>query len=425
MAGSYQQFLKSKFSDGLTEDQLRFFESFLDSSDNILLSGPAGTGKSFTISRLYEYCLANNILLSKTASTGIAAVNIEAQTIHSFLGIGLADCESSVLCRKVNRNKPAKERIQGCSILLIDEASMIAGETLDKIYDVLKSIKFKIPRIILCGDWLQLPPVFRENKLFAFESKSWDKLKFKPIILKQIVRQDAESDYAKFLQKIRVGDKSDLSFISSRMLDNPGKVPDGSLVVFSKNIDVDEYNSQKLRSLPGKSEYYYSDDAGSEPFISTIKKNCLAPEVLELKEGAQVMCLKNTTDGEVMNGMIGKVLRLTPEAVIVKFDFGNHSFSKDTWKMEESYFDSSGKVKTKLLASRTQIPLKLAFAGTVHKTQGITCDKIAVDLSDCFAPGQCYVALSRAKSAEGLSILNFSPSSIRVDAKCIDFYKNI
>lgn len=409
----------------MSKSQLDFFKTFLTGTSNILLTGPAGTGKSYVISRLSELCEEESIPLSKTASTGIAAIGIGAQTIHSFMGIGLADTELSILIRKVRRNKPAVSRIEACKTILIDEASMISGETLDKIYGVFRHFKTTMPRFILCGDWLQLPPVFRENKLFAFESSSWQKLKLTPVVLNEIVRQDAESDYAKFLQRIRLGDKSNLDLVSDRMLPDGAPIPEGSIVVFSKNIDVDEYNEDKLAEIPGQEFRFHATDEGVDPHLSALQKNCLAPSVLKVKVGAQVMALKNTTDGLVVNGNIGKVSKINKESIAVQFDFGDYQFGVEEWKIEETTIGGDNKAKTKLLASREQFPLRLAYAITCHKAQGITCDKIAVDLSNCFAPGQCYVALSRARSAEGLHILNFNHRSIRVDQKCLDFYQEI
>ena len=422
---TYENFLNSKFSKGLSKSQMEFFKYFLNGSSNLLLTGPAGTGKSYVISRLSELCESESIHLSKTASTGIAAIGIGAQTVHSFMGIGLADCDLPILIRKVRKNKPAVDRIEACRTILIDEASMISGETFDKICGVFRHFKSSLPRFIVCGDWLQLPPVFKDNKLFAFESSWWGKLNFTNVQLKEIIRQDAESDYAKFLQRVRVGDKSDLSLIEDRMLPAGAKIPEGSIVVFSKNIDVDDYNDEKLEDVPGKAFTFYSEDEGVDPHLSALKKNCLAPEALTLKVGAQVMALKNTTDGEVVNGNIGVVSKIDPGGITVKFDFGNYTFGKEVWKLEESFIGADNKTKTKLLASREQFPLRLAYAITCHKSQGITCDKITVDLSNCFAPGQCYVALSRARSVEGLHILNFHPRSIKVDEKCLEFYRNL
>lgn len=419
---TYTEFTKHKLASGLTKDQLLFFKEFLSSNQSIFLSGPGGVGKSFVVSKLYDLCLENGIFLSKTASTGIAALQVEAQTLHSFLGIGLGTDKGEILFRKIRRNKNALERVKSCKILLIDEISMISGELFDLVYSVFDYFCKKQPRYILCGDFLQLPPVFKDCKQFCFESCSWKKINPKNVILNEIVRQNKESDYAKFLLEIREGNKKNLDILDSRVIDET-EIPKGALVAFSKNIDVEFYNEQKLREINAEEKVFVSSDRGQDPYISNLKKNCMAPETLYLRIGAQVMLLKNIPDSPYVNGSIGSVTRFALGGVYVKFDAGEIFLDKETWKIDETYFDISGKVKTKTLASRSQIPLKLAYASTIHKLQGITCDKIAVDLSSCFADGQVYVALSRAKTIDGLWITGFSKNSIKVNPKCLDFYK--
>ena len=419
---NYEKFLQSRTSKGLTKDQLNVFRVFLETEDNIYIGGGAGVGKSFVTKRLCELCSEIGLALNKTASTGVAALNIQGQTLHSFMGIGIGDETGEMLFKKVKRNKNAVKRIRSCKHLLIDEVSMISGELLDRIYSIFEYFG-RIPRIILVSDFMQLPPIFRSDKKYAFESNSWTKINPTPVILDEIVRQDKNSEFAKFLQKIRIGDKSAISFLEPLMI-SESQIPKGSIVCFAKNIDVDTRNNYELESITGQIHRYYSKDNGSEPHLGNMRKNCMAPEVLNLKIGAQVMLLKNKSE-DLVNGSIGTVVKLEPNQVTVDFDGLQEVICSETWKSEESFIDDNGKIKTKTLASRNQIPLKLAWATTIHKCQGITCDKIAVDLSGCFAPGQLYVALSRARTKEGLKVMGFRPSSIITEDRCLQFYRNI
>lgn len=419
---NYAQFLQSDLSKGLTNDQLKVFREFLDTRNNIYIGGGAGVGKSFVVKRLSQLCEELGILLHKTASTGVAALNIQAQTLHSFMGLGIGNETGELLFKKVRKNKKAVQRIKSCRYLLIDEVSMISGELLDRVYSIFEHFG-KIPRVVCISDFLQLPPIFKEDKKYAFEADSWKKINPTPIILNEIVRQDKNSELARFLQKIRIGDKSDISFLDELRI-SENEIPKGSIVCFSKNIDVDDHNNSELMNILGESRKYYAEDNGFEPYLSNLSKSCMAPEVLRLKIGAQVMLLKNKSE-ELVNGSIGIVTKMEPNQVVVDFDGVQEVISSEVWKIEESYLDDKGKIKTKTLASRTQIPLKLAWASTIHKTQGITCDKIAVDLSGCFAPGQFYVALSRARTKEGLRVIGFRPSSLKVDDRCLEFYRNI
>lgn len=418
----YKKFIQSELSKGLTEDQLKFFNEFLTSNRNIFLTGSAGTGKSYVLKTLSAFCDQENILLSKTASTGIAAINIGGQTLHSFMGIGLASDSPEVLVRKVRKNKKAMQRIKSCSTMVVDEVSMISGELLDKIYEVFKHCKGRQPRYIFLGDFLQLPFVSREDKMFCFESDSWSRLNPSVIKLTTIIRQDKESEYAKNLEKVRVGDKTVLRFFDSRIVDN---CPNNTLMAFCKNVDVDSFNNRKVLELKGEIKSYRALDSGSEPYLSSIQRNCLAPEILKLKVGAQVMLLKNMSKEDLFNGSIGIVQKLNNDSVEVSFDGNLVQVKEDEWKIEESYIGPDGKIKTKTLASRIQIPLKVAYAITIHRLQGVTTDKICVDLDNCFESGQFYTALSRARTLEGLHILNFRPSSLKVSQKCLDFVNKV
>lgn len=414
----YEKFITSELKNSLTADQLEFFINFFNTNRNLLVTGSAGTGKSFVLKTLSDICEEHSILLSKTASTGVAALNIQGQTVHSFVGIGLANFPIDILVKKVRKNKKAFQRVKSCRVLVIDEISMISGELLDKIYNVFQLCKGFQPRYIFLGDFLQLPFVSKEDKLFCFESKAWTKIN--PLVTKltTIVRQGNESDYAKNLERVRSGDKAALKFFDHRIVD---ECPKDTLMAFCRNVDVDEFNHTKVLKLKGDLKSYKAVDFGQEPYLSNIQRNCLAPEILKLKVGAQVMLLKNMPKEDLVNGSIGIVTKLNNDSVEVDFDGNIVQINKDDWRIEEGYIDEKGKIKQRCLASRSQIPLKVAYSVTIHRLQGLTVDKICVDLNNCFESGQFYTALSRARTIEGLHILNFRPSSLIVSQKCLDF----
>lgn len=419
----YSTFLKSKHSTGLNSEQLEFFKHFLDGNDNLFLTSEAGCGKSFVINKLSEFCKDNEILLSKTASTGTAAVNISAQTLHSFMGIGTGEDSLEVLLKKINKNKLARKRIQDCRIILIEECSMISGELFQKVFDIFRYFKHKMPRFVVVGDFLQISPVFIRDSLYAFESDAWNLLNFRSVVLKTIVRQNDNSEYAKILSRVRRGDRSCVNFIMNRITDD-SKVPQSAVMVYSKNIDVDSYNNRKLNEIKSKLESFESNDSGSEFYLNQLDRNCMAQKRLDLKVGAQVMCLKNIQGTNVVNGSIGRVEKISDDSVDVRFKFGVMNLTRETWSIEESLI-SEGKVKTRILASRKQIPLKLSWASTIHRVQGATLDEVCLHLDNCFGHGMCYTALSRAKSEEGLFIRNFNPSSIKVSEKCLKFHDSL
>lgn len=406
----------------LTKSQNKFMELFKNSRENLFLLGAAGTGKSHCINLIKnsEEFKTGKILL--TSSTGTSALNIGGSTLHSALGIGLANDSIPGLIKKISFNKKAKKRIQHCSSIIIDEISMISGETFDKVVGVVSFFRKKMPRFILIGDPCQLSPVFKDDSSYIFQSDSFKKLEFKKVVLTEVVRQ-SDKAFIDALAKIRTGDCSDIGLFDSRI---SRTIPDGAIVVFCKNVDVDRFNMKKLSELKTPSRTFQSNDVGNEYQLESLDRNCLAPKRLELKVGAQVMLLKNLdVDDGLVNGSIGVVVDLKSNKPKVKFSSGTVELNKEKWELTEDVVDANGVMKKKVVAFREQIPLKLAWGSTVHKTQSITCDKIHLDLDGCWGHGQAYTALSRARTLEGLTLSSISPSMVKVDKEVIEFYKNI
>lgn len=428
MKSKIDTFKNWKEWDELTNCQKKFFDAFF-AERNIFLSGAAGVGKSFCIKLLSRYLDTCNISYAITATTGVAAYNVGGQTIHSWAGIGLGDLDIIDLIEKVSRNKIANNRIVETKVLVIDEVSMLKSDLLDKLDRIFKAIRFSQEpfggmQVIFVGDFCQLTPVWKngEEEMFAFESESWKEATPHVILLTEIVRQHGDKKFAKMLNEVRVGDVDNLDLLKSRIdatFDDDGIDP---VFLYCKNTDVDILNKEMLKEIPGTIKKYTAKDTGSEFHTDFFNKHTPIPEILELKIGAQVMLLKNidVTKG-LVNGSVGKVKGYTPDGVIVNFRTGEHIITNQVTEIREQR-PSKGKMQMTVAASRTQIPLRIAFAITIHKSQGSTIDRAIIDVSSAFAEGMVYVALSRVRNLEALSLTEFRASKIRANKKCLDFY---
>lgn len=414
----------------LTKLQKKFFELFFQKK-NVFLTGPAGTGKSYCVALLFKFLDEQGVFYGKTASTGVAALNIGGVTLHSWSGMGLADDEGMELLEKVEGNTKAKNRIKSSKVLVIDEISMMNSNLMDKLDVVCQYIRdsnasFGGIQVVFVGDFMQLPPVFKsfERETFAFESQAWRDAKVKTIHLTEIVRQHDEPLFAQFLNEVRLGQATKFSILDEclgRKFADDGIKP---VRLFCKNIDVDGYNMAELLKIKSPSRKYYSSDDGSDAWKQFFDKNCPAPNTLELKIGAQVILLKNLdVAAGLVNGSVGVVESMHDDMVSVRFIDGIHSIEPQAWEIKQNELDvNTGLMKKIVIARRKQVPLKLAWALTIHKAQGSTLDRAEVDISEAFANGQVYVALSRVRRLSSLRLNNFNSSKITVNKKCLEFY---
>jgi len=423
----------------LSEKQQKVVDCVL-SKKSVFFTGAAGTGKSFLLS--YIITLLKSIYKSYeigvTASTGIAAIAIGGCTLHSYLGLGLAQENIHLLREKIKKYRNVRNRWINTKVLIIDEISMIDSEFFDKVEAIARFARYsKEPfggiQVIATGDFYQLPPV--KGDKFCFEAKSWNQV-FKVMIeLTEIYRQK-DLKFKKILNGIRYGDVSAEMETEIRKLERDIQCPPGiePTHLYPLRAEVDNENKIRLAQLQGESKFYYSKDIGNEELLDQIKKNCPAPEVLELKIGAQVCLLKNL-DRTLINGSLGIVKDFaSKDYPIIYFPDSNRliTIGPQEWVYEPppapyNNKNTSNNNKTNnnnnnvTSAKRIQIPLILAWALSIHKSQGQTLNFVKVDLSKTFEYGQVYVALSRATSMEGLQVTGFNANKITPNSKVKQF----
>jgi len=406
----------------LSPEQLSAYDA-VASGLSVCITGPGGTGKSHLLNGLRDY-----LNVRVTASTGIAALNVGGSTIHSFAGLGYGDKPAEEILKSLEYkqakfNDGTLERLQTIKRLAIDEVSMMSAELLDTLSDLLKLARMDFSpfggvQMIFLGDFLQLPPVVKKGVVrFAFEATDWKNVK-----LYQLTKTFRQSDqaFADILNEIRLGKLSQagVELLNSRFNAHdpePDKLP---LVLHTHNEGCERINNEQLAALGGDSRGYYATDTGVNPaFIEQLDKNCLAPKALQLKPHCRVMLLRNLDVlGGLANGSLGTVLSLERDRIIVDFDdVGQQQLERATWEITDG---------EKTLAKRVQFPLRLAYAVTVHKSQGMTLSKLKAHLDNCFAPGQAYVALSRAKSIPGLFLTGSPNINITAAEKAVKFYQD-
>ena len=391
--------------------------SLLKTGRNIFLTGSAGTGKTYVLNQYIKYLKERRIPVSITASTGIAATHLEGTTIHAWSGIGIKNSLSTRNLNDLKTKKYLKKNIDKSKVLIIDEISMLHRKQLDMVNTVLKFFRetneaFGGIQLILCGDFFQLPPIGERNEInrdkFSFMSQAWLDANLSICYLTDQYRQ-TDNNLNDILNEIRTGSVSENSK-ATLSSNNQDLDEDEPTKLYTHNIDVDRINSKHLNSIEGKKKLFHAKIKGNLKLAESVKKSIMAPEILELKIGSKVMFVKNNHEKGYLNGTLGNVIRFNEDGLpVVKLLNGYELTAEhEDWRIE----DESGK----MLVSFQQIPLRLAWAITVHKSQGMTLDAAEMDLGKTFEKGQGYVALSRVKSLSGLNLTAYNNIALEVDS---------
>ena len=406
----------------LNEEQETALSAFKEDK-NIFLTGPAGTGKSVTLKKMIEYCEIKDYPYGVTATTGSAAFLIGGRTIHSYLNLGLAKDSAKNIFEYVRRNRPhTVKKLRALKVLIIDEISMLDDILFGKISEYLSLIRYNSEpfgglQIVLTGDFCQLEPVSGD---YCFKSDMWNKCKLKTIYLTKMIRQDGDVKFQKMLMKLRFGVCSDKTFEKLSKLKDNKIINIKPTILYSKNYDVDKINNAEYKKLI---------DSGAEKKtyklqLPTLKKyndkattwlNTLdIPEEIEVCVGCQIVILANIDPcNGIVNGTRGCITQLKNKSIIIKRVDG--SLYEIEYHKNISVDDNSVYI--------SYLPVKLAYALTIHKSQGMTLDAIEIDIGDnIFAAGQAYTALSRAQSLSSICIKSISKKSFITKDSVLEFY---
>lgn len=399
--------------------------NLLKMGKNIFLTGAAGSGKTFLLNKYVNYLKRINVKVAVTASTGIAATHLQGSTIHSWSGIGVKEVLTGQDLEKLLKTEHVKRNYKQTKVLIIDEVSMLHKHQLDMVDTVARYIlgsdkPFGGMQVVLCGDFFQLPPVSsslgREDKQFAFEAAAWKSTDFHTCYLQEQHRQ-RNDPLLSILDDIRSGTAGEHTKVPLRT--RYKKEPQGATKatkLYSRNINVDAINDRELANIDGEEKIFVMETRGYSGLVEALKKSCLAVEQLKLKIGAEVIFIKNDPLGEYVNGTRSVVVGFAENGpgwpVVKTYDERTITVFPEEWKYEENGM---------LRAVISQVPLRLAWAITIHKSQGMTLDAAEIDLGDAFEPGMGYVALSRVRSLNGLKLMNLNEMALRVHPKILQY----
>ena len=389
----------------------------LKTGANVFLTGEPGAGKTHVINQYIAWLEAAGMKVAVTASTGIAATHIGGMTIHAWSGLGIRDQLSSYDLDQISTNEKIVKRAKSAQALVIDEISMLDGKVLDMVDQILRTVRQKPEafgglQIVVVGDFFQLPPVTRNGDMmrYSFESRAWDNAKPLVCYLTEQHRQEDEM-LLSLLGSIRRNQIEDDHYTLLQEQTEIAYEHIEPTRLYTHNADVDAVNNAKLAELPAPARVFKMSGMGRKPLIEGLMRNCISPETLVLKEDALVMCTKNNFEAGYVNGTLGRVVRFEEGYPVIETTDGEQIVMKTTtWEIVED---------KKILASIEQLPLRLAWAITVHKSQGMSLDAAEIDLSKAFVYGQGYVALSRVRSLDGLKVLGMHPNALQVDPKVV------
>ncbi|MDD5614306.1 MAG: PIF1 family DEAD/DEAH box helicase [Candidatus Omnitrophica bacterium] len=423
---NYRDFLPENLE---VTDEFDYALSLMEGSNqNIFITGKAGTGKS-TLLRQFKKNSAKNIAV--LAPTGVAAINIGGQTIHSFFKF-----PPRFISKDTIKRKRKSKLIQKLDVMVIDEVSMVRADLMDGIDYALRLNRGRMDepfggvQMIFFGDLFQLPPIVesgirpifddRYNTPYFFSAKAFKKMSLRYIELTKIFRQ-RDNGFVELLNSIRSSEhtKEGLKMLNERVVNGLEDIDNSAVILTTTNSRANAINEQRLAQLPGQ-EYAYSAEVTGD-----FEENFYPTESLvRLKEGARVILIRNDPKGRWVNGTLAEVIALSDDDIEVEVDGIVHNIGRSSWeKIEYTYNSETDKIDEEVRGSFLQFPLKLAWAITIHKSQGQTFDKAVVDLSGgAFTHGQVYVALTRCRSLDGVMLVRpVSSSDIIFDRRVYEF----
>lgn len=415
----------------ITKEFADAFDLLENTSRNVFLTGKAGTGKS---TFLHYFKQHTNKSIAVVAPTGIAALNVQGQTIHSFFQLKPAFINITEL--RPSRRSVFKE----LEMLIIDEISMVRADIFEAIDYTLKTARkdqrpFGGVQVCVIGDLFQLPPIVTPEERVIYEqfyrspfffcTNAFEAANFKTVQFNTIHRQN-DGAFIQILNAIRAGtcDVIELEALNSRVIEKATPAP-GTLVLTTTNALAEDINIRKLKMLSGRSQSY---DGVLNGQFGMSGGRLPAPDNLELKVSAQVMFIKNDSEGRWVNGTIGQVEELGEDKITVRVGDTTHKVEREKWKSIGYELDKlEDKIVEKTLGTYTQFPLILAWAITIHKSQGKTLERVIIDLgTGAFAAGQLYVALSRCKSFSGIALKQpVTSADIRCDSEVVEFMRGL
>lgn len=397
--------------------------TILKSGTNVFLTGEPGAGKTYTINQYVAWLRARGIEPAITASTGIAATHVGGMTIHAWSGVGIKRSMSEWDLEALLEREPLVRRVRAASVLIIDEISMLDANLLTLVDQCIRTLRQSVRpfgglQVVFVGDFFQLPPVTRRDDDpaagggFAFASESWERANPVTCYLSEQHRQEDDT-FLGLLAALRSGEveEAHIELLRSRAAPTPDAQPCTQL--YPHNQNVDRVNETELARISGTPYTFAMQSTGGRALIEGLVRGCLSPETLVLKVGAAVMFTRNNFDAGYVNGTLGTVESVNTEGYpVVRTHAGKLvEAAPAEWRIEDG-----GRV----LAKITQVPLRLAWAITVHKSQGMSLDAAVMDLSQAFEYGQGYVALSRVRTLAGLRLLGFNERALMVHPEILE-----
>ena len=388
---------------------------------SVFLTGQAGSGKTYVLNQYVDFLKEKEASVGITASTGIAATHINGITLHSWTGMGILDDLTKKDIERILRKKHLNKRLKNTQVLVIDEISMLSAAQLDIADRIIRAFRdndepFGGMQVVFCGDFFQLPPISRNNYTdgvpFAYKSRAWQELNPKVCYLAEQFRHE-EAGLISVLDAIRTGDVTEdvLDLLRGRYRARINGTTEVTKL-YTHNANVDNINNKHLKDLSGEGRSFYMQNTGSRNLAEVLGRNLLAPEELELKKDALVMFVKNNFEKGYANGTLGRVTEFSDGLPVVETRQGEFiEVLPEKWSIEED-----GKIKAQV----EQLPLRLAWAITIHKSQGMTLDAAEIDLSRSFEPGMGYVALSRVRSLDGIRLMGINDIALSVNVEVLE-----